>query len=191
MEACEAAAKKLIKMTEAHMKNQPNIRLALGGKFQVMKSRVDTDNEDPDTADEVEVESAQRHFRIRNVQIYNIESVKPTIKNLKDEMERGFHKSLDTLSGSNWTVKRIDSIFAVAHTLKAAKGSSYIPTPARLAHSECGLINIQNQDQECFRWCMLYHQSEQKEKSHRITALAKIITSTTTRILPIPSPTIR
>ena len=72
-------------------------------------------------------------------------------------------------------MKRIDSLFAVTHTQKAARGSSYIPTPEKLAHPKCGLINIQNQDQECFRWCLLYHQSEQKEKSHRITALAKVV----------------
>ena len=36
------------------------------------------------------------------------------------------------------------------------------------------MINIRNDDQECFRWCMKYHQSEKKEKSHRVTALKKV-----------------
>ena len=157
------------------MKKKKNIRLALGSKFQVVKSKIDANNDDPDTVEEVQTQSQSRSFRISNVQIYNIESVKPTIKNLKTAFETGFQKSLDKLEGSGWTVKRIDSLFAVTHTLKAARGSSYLPTPERWKHPKCGLINIQNHDQECFKWCMLYHQSEQKEKTHRITSLAKII----------------
>ena len=47
MEAWEAGEKKLIQMTEAHMKNNPNIRLALGCKFQACKARTDADNDDP------------------------------------------------------------------------------------------------------------------------------------------------
>ncbi len=86
MEAWEAAEKKLIRMTEAHMKNKPNIRLSLGCRFQVVKSRIDADNDDPDTMETVEEAQVQKRFKVKNVQIYNIESVKPTVKNLKDEM---------------------------------------------------------------------------------------------------------
>ena len=173
-EAWDAGVKKLTQMTETHMKKKKNIRLALGGKFQVVKLEIDATNDDPDTVEEVATASESRLFQIRNVQIYNIESVKPTIKNLKSDFEAGFQRSLNKLVGSGWTVKRVDSIFAITHTLKAARGSSYLPTPARYAHPKCGLINIQNHDQECFKWCMLYHQSEQKEKTHRTTTLAKI-----------------
>ncbi len=85
MEAWEAGEKKLIQMTEAHMKNKPNIRLALGCRFQAHKSRINADNDDPETVEEVEVPGTtkQVNFKIRNVQLYNIESVKPTIKNMK------------------------------------------------------------------------------------------------------------
>ena len=54
------------------------------------------------------------------------------------------------------------------------RGSSYIPTPARYSNSKCGLINIQNDDQECFRWCMRYHQSEKKQNDKRLSALKKV-----------------
>ena len=110
--------------------------------------RIDADNPDPDTVEEVQTVSQSRLFQIRNVQLYNIESVKPAIKNLKADFEAGFQRSLNKLEGSNWTVKRIDSLFAITHTLKAARGSSYLPTPERWANPKCGLINIQNHDQE-------------------------------------------
>ena len=131
MEAWEAAEKKLIRMTAAHMKNRPSIKLSLGCRFQVVKSRFNADNDDLDTVEVIEETPVQKRFIVKNIQIYNVESVKPIIKNLKSEMERGFYKTLDNLGGSNWAVKRIDSLFAVTHTQKAARGSSYIPTPEK------------------------------------------------------------
>ena len=53
MEAWEAGEKKLIQMTEAHMKNKPNIRLALGCRFQVNKVSIDAENDDPNTVEEI------------------------------------------------------------------------------------------------------------------------------------------
>ena len=58
--------------------------------------------------------------------------------------------------------------------IKAARGSSWIPTPERYSNAKCGLINIKNEDQECFRWCMKYHQSPQTDHSSRISALKKV-----------------
>ena len=37
-----------------------------------------------------------------------------------------------------------------------------------------GLINIRNEDNECFRWCMICHQSNQAKNSDRITVLRQI-----------------
>ena len=65
-------------------------------------------------------------------------------------------------------------MFGIAHTMKADRGSSYIPTPTKLANPKSGLINIQNHDIECFKWCMKYHQSEQSKNSHRLTELKKV-----------------
>ena len=33
------------------------------------------------------------------------------------------------------------------------KGSSYIKLPQELRNSAKGLINMKNEDNECFRWC--------------------------------------
>ena len=76
--------------------------------------------------------------------------------------------------GSNWSVKRFESLFAVAHTLRAPRSSSYIATSLRYAAHKCGLINIRNNNQDCFRYCMLYHQSKQGEKTHITTALVML-----------------
>ena len=65
-------------------------------------------------------------------------------------------------------------MFGKAVTMKADRGSSYIPTPTKLSNLKSGLINIQNHDIECFKWSMKYHQSEQSKHSHRLTELKKV-----------------
>ena len=48
-------------------------------------------------------------------------------------------------------------------------------TPVKFQNLKCGLVNIQNEDDECFRWCMLYHQSQKKHNDQRISTLNKKI----------------
>ena len=48
------------------------------------------------------------------------------------------------------------------HEIKPVRGSSYIPTPVKFSNPKCGLINIKNDDVECFKWCMKYHQSKKR-----------------------------
>ena len=57
---------------------------------------------------------------------------------------------------------------------KTIRGSSYIPTPVKFAHPKCGLVNIRNTDDKCFKWCMLYHQSEQTKHSAILSYLDKV-----------------
>ena len=59
-------------------------------------------------------------------------------------------------------------------TIKPQRASSYIPTPEKYSNPKCGLINIKNNDQECFRWCMKYHQSDKVKHSNRTTVLDKM-----------------
>ena len=53
-EAWDAGAKKLIKLTENHMKTKPNIRLVVGLKQQVFKIVINEDNPNTDTVEEEE-----------------------------------------------------------------------------------------------------------------------------------------
>ena len=51
---------------------------------------------------------------------------------------------------------------------KALKGSSYIQLPAELRNSSKGLINIKNNDNECFRWCHIRFLNPQRKDPQRI-----------------------
>ena len=62
-------------------------------------------------------------------------------------------------NGSGWIIKKFLNIFIDIYETNPIRAASYIPTPPKYNNSRCGLINIQNDDQECFEWCMKYHQS--------------------------------
>jgi len=90
-QAWDAGVKKLIKLTENHMKTKPNIRLVVGFNYQVVKIVTNADYPNPDTVEEEEVKSGVCSTTI--IEIYNIESVKPTLLNLKANLEFAFNKS--------------------------------------------------------------------------------------------------
>ena len=48
------------------------------------------------------------------------------------------------------------------------KGSSYIPLPIELQHSRKGLVNLKNEDNECFCWCHVRYLNPQEDHPHRI-----------------------
>jgi hypothetical protein len=138
-EAWEAGNKSLIRMIERHITKKPNIKIYVGLKYQVVKTTIDADNEDPDTVEAVQSPPKKGACKTSAVSIYNAVSVKPSINSLKGELEHKFQKSLEQLTGSNWSIKRFDSLFAVAHTLPAArKGGSYLETPVQFANPKCG-----------------------------------------------------
>ena len=53
--------------------------------------------------------------------------------------------------GSGWVIDRIDSHYINITLYKPLNGSSYIELPTELRNSTKGLINMKNEDEECFR----------------------------------------
>ena len=51
---------------------------------------------------------------------------------------------------------------------KPLNGSSYMELPTELRNSKKGLINIKNEDEECFRWCHIRHLNPQIKYPERI-----------------------
>ena len=70
--------------------------------------------------------------------------------------------------GSGWTIQSVDSHFINVVEYRPLKGSSYIPLPKKLQKSAKGLINLKNEDNECFRWCHIRHLNPQDNHPERI-----------------------
>ena len=70
--------------------------------------------------------------------------------------------------GSGWTIDRVDNNYINVVNYKPLNGSSYIELPTELKNSAKGLINIKNEDDECFRWCHIRHLNPQRKNPQRI-----------------------
>ena len=70
--------------------------------------------------------------------------------------------------GSGWTVESVDNHYLNIVQYQPIKGSSYIKLLQELRNSAKGLINMKNEDNECFRWCHIRHLNPQDIHPERI-----------------------
>ena len=70
--------------------------------------------------------------------------------------------------GLGWVTDRIDSHYLNVTLYKPLNGSSYIELQTELRNSKKGLINMKNEDEECFRWCHIRHLNPQIKYPERI-----------------------
>ena len=70
-------------------------------------------------------------------------------------------------SGSNWVfqIQRLEIHFANWQPLG---GSTFIPLPAKLKNKK-GVINIKNEDNQCFKWCVVRALNPVDQNSNRLT----------------------
>ena len=75
--------------------------------------------------------------------------------------------------GSGWTISSIDEYYLNTVVYEPMKGNSYIPLQVELRNSAKGLINIQNKDNECFRWCHIRYLNPQNKDPQRVKIIDK------------------
>ena len=75
--------------------------------------------------------------------------------------------------GSGWTIQSVDNHYLNVVKYQPMRGSSYIKLPQELRNSSKGLINMKNNDNECFRWCHIRHLNPQAKDSQRIKKVDK------------------
>ena len=64
-------------------------------------------------------------------------------------------------------IKSVDNHYLNVVVYQAMKGLSYIKLQQELQNSAKGLINLQNKDNECFRWCHIRFLNPQNKDSQR------------------------
>ena len=75
--------------------------------------------------------------------------------------------------GSGWTIDTIDGHYLNITTYKPLNGSGYIKLPMKLQKPKKGLINLQNKNDECFRWCHIRYLNPQNKDPQRIKRVDK------------------
>ena len=100
-------------------------------------------------------------------------SLARTVINDDYKLDDGFNEIIYRVDnwisyGSGWIVEEIFSPYLNVSSYLLMSGSTYIKLPVELRHSMKGLINIQNNDNECFMWCHVRHLNSDGTKLHRI-----------------------
>lgn len=97
--------------------------------------------------------------------------------NIEEFYQRTVEKIMESLSrfqkeGSNWVIDSIEKV--TLHTVKhnPLSGSSYIPLPAKIRNKNA-IINMKNEDDECFKWCVTRHLNPVEKNAERITKLLR------------------
>ena len=87
--------------------------------------------------------------------ITKVDDIEPKLNMSRQEILNMIDKWVS--EGSGWVIDRIDSHYINFTLYKPLNGSSYIELPMELRNSKKGLINMKNEDEECFRWCHIRH----------------------------------
>ena len=77
------------------------------------------------------------------------------------------------LPGSNMSVLAFTEHTVNFFKYRPLGGSSYIDLPKEHKNTRNGLINIQNNDQMCFKWCHIAHEYPVIDHKYRVSKYTK------------------
>ena len=103
--------------------------------------------------------------------IRNLDDKNEFLNNYEKNFGKGFTETMEHLRGSGWSYFGCNNIKINIYKMKSSYGSSYIKSPDYLGR---GIINIKNEDDLCFKYCIKYHKSNKNEHDARVSALKKI-----------------
>ena len=118
-----------------------------------------------------EPEEEMVYFNSKAQIIMNISDIKP---NLEMSQEKIMNDVAEWLKeGSGWTTDGVLEHYFNLVNYKPLEGKSYIPLLKELQNTLKGLINLKNEDNECFRWCHIRHLNPQDVHPERIKKIDK------------------
>ena len=106
------------------------------------------------------------YFNSKAQEITNNVMVVESLKLSKDQILNIIAQWIS--EGSGWTIESVDNHFLNIVEYTPLNGSSYIKLPSELNHHKKGLINLKNNDNECFRWCHIRRLNPQDKDPQRI-----------------------
>jgi len=111
--------------------------------------------------------ASEPHFRSHCITTVNNNDINT---NLNEAIEK-ISKALATYQreGSGWLLSHILHVDLYVAQYTPIKGSSYLPLPKKLKDKKA-ILNIQNNDNQCFKWCILaaLHPIDRKDQPQRI-----------------------
>ena len=150
-------------MVESHLENL--LKDMKGFKFiETLEVTFEKDTIDSKTGNRISIYKTA-FFNGKAKTITKVDDIEPELNMSRQEILNVIDKWVS--EGSGWVIDRIDSHYINVTTYKPLNGS-YIELPMELRNPKKGLINIKNEDDECFRCCHIRHLKPQKKNPQRI-----------------------
>ena len=150
--------------TESHLEDL--LKTMKGFKFiETLEVTFEKDTIDSKTGKRVSIFKTT-FFNGKAKTITKVDDIEPELNMFRHEILSVIDKWIS--EGSGWVIDRIDSHYLNVTLYKPLNGSSYIKLPAKLGNSRKGLINLKNEDNQCFRWCHIRHLNPQMKDPQRI-----------------------
>ena len=106
------------------------------------------------------------YFNSKTKTLINENEINEVLQTSRQELMKIIGQWLS--EGSGWTIKSVDAHYINLTKYAPMNGSSYIQLPTELRNSAKGLINLKNEDNECFRWCHIRYLNPQGKDPQRI-----------------------
>ena len=133
--------------TESHLEDL--LKTMKGFKFiETLEVTFEKDTIDSNTEKCVSIYKTA-FFNGKAKTITEVDDIEPELNMSRQEILNVIDKWIS--EGSGWVIDQIDSHYLNVILYKPLNGSSYIELPLELRNPKKGLINIKNQDNECFR----------------------------------------
>ena len=144
-------------LTESHLEDL--LETTKGFKFiETLEVTFEKDTIDSKTGKHVSIYKTA-FFNGKAKTITKVDDIEPELNMSRQEILNTIDKWVS--KGLGWVINRMDSHYLNVTLYKPLNGSSYIKLPAKLGNSRKGLINLKNEDNECFRWCHIRHLNPQ------------------------------
>ena len=151
-------------LTELHLEDL--LKTMKGFKFiETLEVMFEKDVIDSKTGKHVSIYKTA-FFNGKAKTITKVDDIEPELNMSRQEILNVIDKWVS--EGSGWVIDRIDSHYLNVTLYKPQNGSSYIELPMEPRNSKKGLINMKNEDEECFRWCHIRHLNPQTKYPERI-----------------------
>ena len=105
-------------------------------------------------------------FNIKAKILINENEINEVLQTSRQELMKAIGQWIS--EGSGWTIKSVDGHYINLTKYVPLKGTSYIELPTELRNSAKRLINLKNEDNECFRWCHIRHLNPKEKDPQRI-----------------------
>jgi predicted component of type VI protein secretion system len=170
--------RRMTEKVEAMLKAKGNMKIQLTTFYRIKRLQGTTDKDDfykknPEQYFHDDKENAwyQYQDKFDNTKAVRVTSnnISDVLRQLKDSINKAINNTIDS-----WSLDRFFYIVITCYTINPPRAASYIPTPSPYNNPKCGLVNIQNDDNKCFMWCLKYHQSEKLKNGDRVSVLSKL-----------------